>query len=523
MRFSLRIKAAAVLVVVVVTAAALGGWISNHLLSEWTSQTQTDHAGRVAEMLRISVADMLARADDAALRRKAAEFISFDGVLAVSILGADGRVLARAGGGEAADIPPDDGSAVEMAYTRRIDRSRLYVARPVLAGDGDNVAVVGSVRLALDSSPAATRLRRAQITMGVMICLFVLAFVPLSHVLVFKVLIGPIQRLVHATGRLAAGDYAARADTGGRDEVGALARSFNAMAEQIDSQHRQLLTYSEDLEDEVEQRTAELNAANARLRSEMNDHQEFLRAVSHDLNAPLRNIGGMTAMLMMKYGDRLDPDVVARLERIAANVEAQTDLINDLLELSRIGTRRPHPEWVDMDELLAQVAAAFEYDLRRRDIRLRIAPNMPRLYIERNHVRQVFGNLVDNAVKYMGSEDDGRIEITYEDRGDRHVFHVADNGIGVAAEDCRRIFVVFRRATNAPADTAGKGVGLAGVSAIATKYGGRAWVDSEPHVGSVFHVSFDRQACEPGESQEEFEDHDDSPTRQDALAVHTAG
>lgn len=175
-----------------------------------------------------------------------------------------------------------------------------------------------------------------------------------------------------------------------------------------------------------------------------------------------------------------------------------------------------------MNELLVQVAANFEFDLRKRDIELQIAPDMPRLFIERNHARQVFGNLIDNAIKYMGPDKDGRIDITYECDTEEHVFHVADDGIGIAADDCQRIFVMFRRAAAAPADTPGKGVGLAGVSAIVAKYEGRAWVDSEPGSGSVFHVSFARRLCSTPAGQEELAK-DDNSSHQDQVTCHSAG
>jgi signal transduction histidine kinase len=152
---------------------------------------------------------------------------------------------------------------------------------------------------------------------------------------------------------------------------------------------------------------------------------------------------------------------------------------------------------VNVAAVLEQVRSSFEFELRTKNIELRIVPDLPELYIEANHVRQVFQNLVDNAIKYMGDRQDGRIGISWDADERHYIFHVADNGVGIAEDDCQRIFVVFRRAATAPPNTTGKGVGLAGVSAIAGRYDGRAWVTSELGRGSIFHVAFSKERCTP--------------------------
>src|SRR6185369_5713442 len=101
-----------------------------------------------------------------------------------------------------------------------------------------------------------------------------------------------------------------------------------------------------------------------RLSSEIAEKEDFLRAVSHDLNAPLRNISGMATMLLMKNRERFDEDIIHRLERIQKNVEVETDLIAELLELSRIKTRRLKMEEVAVEPLVLQVRDLFEDDLK---------------------------------------------------------------------------------------------------------------------------------------------------------------
>lgn len=274
----------------------------------------------------------------------------------------------------------------------------------------------------------------------------------------------------------------------------------------------QLTRHVRDLERKVRQRTAELETANRRLSAEIAEREDLIRAVSHDLNAPLRNISGMASMLLMKYGDRFEQDVVHRLERIQKNVQAETDLISELLELSRIKTRRRRLEHVEIEALVCELTGVFDNDLKSREITLTIDTPLPVLHCERARIRQVFLNLIDNAVKYMGeglqSSDvksqisDSRSQIS--DPGPRikeiHVgcrlgageaeFYVRDTGVGIDPEDAEKIFYVFRRGkTAAGQGVLGKGVGLSSVKTIVETYGGRIWVRSAVGKGSTFHFT----------------------------------
>jgi hypothetical protein len=298
---------------------------------------------------------------------------------------------------------------------------------------------------------------------------------------------------------LSEGDFTARVHTARRDEIGELAAAFDAMADEIDASHQKLRRTNEELERNVAQRTEELERANRRLRDEIAEKDDFLRAVSHDLNAPLRNIGGIAGMIALKWGGQLPEEVLTRLARITANVETESDLINELLELSRIRSRPQTREWVDFGVLLPAVRDSLEYDLKRKNIAVTIAAGMPRLFVERVRMMQAFRNLLDNAVKYLGERSDGQIEIGYEKIDGTHRFHVADNGPGVPADQRERIFGVFRRAHAAgAAGVPGKGVGLAVVKSIVSNYEGRVWVEANEPQGAVFYIALgEKCAREP--------------------------
>jgi signal transduction histidine kinase len=265
------------------------------------------------------------------------------------------------------------------------------------------------------------------------------------------------------------------------------------MVQHVKKQRQELADANRDLEDKIHQRTAQLEMANKRLSSEIAEKEDFLRAVSHDLNAPLRNISGMATMLLMKSREKFDDEIIHRLERIQKNVEAETDLIAELLELSRIKTRRQKMEPVDVHELVTDIGDVLENDLKSKGIDLVVDTALPVVQCERARLRQVFQNLIDNAIKYMGEADKPllkQIHVGCTIRLTETEFYVRDTGIGIDPEDLSKVFFVFRRGKNTAAcNVPGKGVGLASVKSIIETYNGTIWVESELGQGSTFRFT----------------------------------
>lgn len=356
----------------------------------------------------------------------------------------------------------------------------------------------GYLTVGISQNSERAQIRRVT-AMGVFAgCAVFLLCLPLASGLVHRIFL-PIRQLVDATHRIAGGDFDAQVATHRPDEIGMLARAFNDMVDRVRQQQQALRVANDglaeanrDLEAKVHQRTSELENTNRRLSAEIAEKEDFLRAVSHDLNAPLRNISGMAAMLLMKYKDRFDADVIHRLERIRRNVEIETDLISELLELSRIKTRRHKMEPVDVDDVIDELRDVFEQDLKTRGISLIVETDLPKLNAERARLRQVFQNLIDNAIKYMGDSPGPReIRVGHLDAwAGETEFYVRDTGLGIHAEDQGKIFYVFRRGKNsADVKVAGRGVGLASVKSIVETYEGRIWVESELGKGSTFRFT----------------------------------
>ena len=351
----------------------------------------------------------------------------------------------------------------------------------------------GFVLLGLRERGLPESLGQLQLTQFVaagVVCLFSLPFILLA----VRRWTAPLKALLVATVKLGEGEAPQPVPVDTRDELGVLAGAFNAMTRNLSAAHRQLRSANEELERKVLARTAELERVNGRLEAEIREKNEFFRAVSHDLGAPLRNIDGMAAMLLSKYRAQLADDALTKLERISANVKMQIDLLNDLLELSRIRTRPGKREPVDLSALVADLKASLSYDLEASGIAMEIPGALPVVVAERNRMRQVFQNLLDNAVKYMLDAKERRITLGYEEREHQLYFVVTDTGSGIDPKDQPHVFDVFRRGTHSGAhQVAGKGVGLASVKAIVECYGGSIWLTSEVGKGTAFHFTLDRK------------------------------
>lgn len=315
----------------------------------------------------------------------------------------------------------------------------------------------------------------------------------------------PLVELAELAGKLADMDFNEQVPVKGRDEISELARSFNNLARALknniakkDQYATELAKLNEGLEQQVAARTEELEHSNLRLKREISEKNDFLRTVSHDLGAPLRNIGGLTHMLEKKYGDSLGEEGKDRLERIRNNVSRELEMIEQLLELSRLKTRRQKKQIVDLMELLAQIRQDLTYSIEEKGIHLVVLDVLPSIWAERDRIRQLFQNLIDNAIKYMGDNPEPEIAIGWSENPKAHLFWVKDNGIGIPNDQREKIFGVFKRVKTKEVNAVeGKGVGLASVKTIVELYGGEIWVESQVGSGSTFYFTFNRSIVDP--------------------------
>lgn len=253
--------------------------------------------------------------------------------------------------------------------------------------------------------------------------------------------------------------------------------------------------------DITEQREAE-----AELRESNEELQRYAYIVSHDLRAPLVNVMGFTSELEAvrqelrellsdhPQGARIDDEISEALGFIQAAIAKMERLIAAILKLSREGRRRFLPEPLDMTALVRGIANAQRHQADRKGATVTVAEDLPGIVADRLAVEQVFGNLIDNALKYLDPARPGRIAITARPApGNRIRFTVADNGRGIPPQDHGRIFELFRR--SGAQDQPGEGIGLASVKALVRALGGRIEVSSQPGAGAgaTFVVTLPRE------------------------------
>ena len=213
----------------------------------------------------------------------------------------------------------------------------------------------------------------------------------------------------------------------------------------------------------------ELEARNAEL-------ERFTYTVSHDLKSPLVTIKGFLGLLHQDI--RLnDTERVARdIEQIGNAADMMARLLDELLELSRIGRLMNPPEAVALSELAADAASLVAGQIAERGVLVEIDPLMPVVHGDRVRLLEVYQNLIDNAVKFMGDQPEPHIEIRAEQRDGEVFCSVKDNGVGIAPQHFENVFGLFNRLDVA---AEGTGIGLALVKRIVEVHGGKIWAESE--------------------------------------------
>jgi PAS domain S-box-containing protein len=297
-----------------------------------------------------------------------------------------------------------------------------------------------------------------------------------------------------------------------RDEDGRIKRWFGTCTDIHDfkqaqdalraSRERALRTEEETrrLASILAERVKELDAANEEI-------QRFAYIVSHDLRAPLVNVMGFTSELegaqaeierFYRNVQQADPNLIAPDAKAAIEADLpeaigfirsstvkMDKLIRAILKLSREGRRVLAPEPIDMVQLLETQRGSVAHQLHERGAELLIEP-VPDLTSDRLAIEQIFGNLIDNAVKYLHSSRAGRIVVRGRNLADNVLYEVEDNGRGIDPKDFERIFDLFRR--SGAQDQQGEGIGLAHVRALVRRLGGTISVSSRVGEGSTFTV-----------------------------------
>jgi signal transduction histidine kinase len=270
-----------------------------------------------------------------------------------------------------------------------------------------------------------------------------------------------VRELLAGAEAIRQGKLSHRVPERGSDEFATLARAFNRTVSVL------------------EDSSARLTAANRELES-------FAYSVAHDLRAPLRAIGGFSHILAEAHGERLDPEGRRLLERVEANSQKMAELIDNLLEFSRLGRQAMSPARIDMTALMEEVVGETRPQTDRAPA-ITVRP-LPPAWGDRSLIRQAVENLVSNAIKYSGTRDRPAIEIAGETKDEENVYSVKDNGVGFDMRYYEKLFGVFQRLHRAE-EFPGVGVGLAIVKRMVARHGGRVWAESQPDAGATFYFA----------------------------------
>lgn len=251
--------------------------------------------------------------------------------------------------------------------------------------------------------------------------------------------------------------------------------------------YRYLRTMNRKLEEQVRARTRQIERHAAQLEDANQGLQSFSYSVSHDLRAPLRAIDGFSRILLEDYEDKLDDEGKRLLGVVCDNATRMAQLIDDILAFSRTGRREMRKAEVDMDNLVRSVAEELRPERGGRQVHFEIAP-LPSATGDAAMLRQVWFNLIANAVKFTSAKPVAEITIGSLSEVDENVYYIKDNGAGFDIRYADKLFGVFQRLHGVD-EFEGTGIGLAIVKRIVTRHGGRVWAEGTVNAGATFCFS----------------------------------
>ena len=278
-----------------------------------------------------------------------------------------------------------------------------------------------------------------------------------------------------------------------RDEGGDVIGVF-AAARDITERKRaeeDIRKLSEELAQRVRWRTVELEATNKEL-------EAFTYSVSHDLRIPLRHIDGFSKLLLEEYSVDLPEDARRYLSRIRDGTHRMGMMVDDLLNLTRLGRKELRMQLTGLSSLLEEAIRDLQPEMAGREIEWRIA-KLPFVECDPALVKQVFATLLSNALKFTRPQEHAAIEVGAMTQDGRAVIFVRDNGVGFSMKYVDKLFGVFQR-LHRPEDFEGTGVGLATVQRIVHKHGGRTWAEGELNKGATFYFTLEAVESRPVES-----------------------
>jgi signal transduction histidine kinase len=305
----------------------------------------------------------------------------------------------------------------------------------------------------------------------------------------------PLAKLHEGTGIIGAGNLDFRLDVATRDELGELARAFDAMTGKLKGttvSRDELARVNAELQSELSGRqraeaglnrhAAELQRTNRDLELSNLDLQRFAHVASHDLQTPLRSIGGFLQLLQSEYEGRLDPRADDWIRRTVQATKVLQASIRDLLEYSRIDSMAHPFERVSFEAIFADAVLLLDAAIQESAAEV-TRDELPTLMGDRTQLVRLMQNLIANSLTYCVGPP--RVHVSAQSTASEWVFSVRDNGIGIEPKYHERIFDIFQR-LHTQQEYSGTGIGLAVCRRIVHRHSGRIWLESRPDRGTTF-------------------------------------
>lgn len=287
----------------------------------------------------------------------------------------------------------------------------------------------------------------------------------------------PLEALGGATRRVSAGELTRPIEPSGPAEVAHLGDDVEAMRLRILAEL-----------DQVDEARARLEAQAAELQRSNEELEQFAYVASHDLQEPLRKITGFCQLLQRRYGGQLDERADQYIEFAVDGARRMQDLINDLLEFSRVGRiAREERSVVPAGQLVERAIASLSVVIEESGAVVEVG-ELPTLQIEPSLGATLFQNLIANGIKFRREGEVPHIRVSSIERTDHHEITVEDDGIGIGPEYAERVFVIFQR-LHTKETYGGTGIGLAMCRKIVEHAGGQIWVDPDRALGTAIHLT----------------------------------
>ncbi len=260
-------------------------------------------------------------------------------------------------------------------------------------------------------------------------------------------------------------------------------KELNEQIQKLDKSQKAMVNMVEDLNN----LTAKLQEEQRKLLISNRELEAFTYSVSHDLRAPLRHINGYVDLLNEKFRADLPEKAQYYLSTVTDATRQMGTLIDDLLQLSRMGRQEVRKTKIEMNALVKEVLERIKQDIEKREITWKVQ-ELPQVPGDYPLLKQVWVNLLDNAVKYTRNTKKAEISICFKEDEKDFIFYIRDNGVGFNMKYAHKLFGVFQR-LHSQTEFKGTGIGLANVQRIIHKHNGRVWAEAESGKGAVFYFS----------------------------------